>query len=222
LEQKEINAWIPNFGQFIPEREGFIYNKELNRYECQRGNHALLPFKNARTDSKGYTRHIYRSNESVCKNCPHKTECCGEKTKFKKIEQSEHYDIYMKNHEKRLKNERYTARMSRLRSAAVEPVLRTLLNFTGMKRVNARGIAAAEKHVLMASLCYNLKKNVKIQAPQCRSSSNKSAGEHRESCEKYFRYVFRLFRLVFSPNKPLFFRSQKFAAKTCPRLNRRI
>ena len=52
----------------------------------------------------------------------------------------------------------YASRMSRLRSATVEPVLGTLINFTGMKRVNARGIAAAEKHVLMASLCYNLKK----------------------------------------------------------------
>jgi len=163
LEQTGINAWIPNFGQFTPEREGFIYNKELNRYECQRGNRALLPFKNVRTDSKGYTRHIYRSNESVCKNCPHKTACCGEKTKFKKIEQSEHYELYMKNHEKRTKNERYAARMSRLRSATVEPVLGTLINFMGMKRVNARGIAQAEKHVLMASLCYNLKKMLKFK-----------------------------------------------------------
>jgi len=53
--------------------------------------------------------------------------------------------------------------MSRLRSATVEPVLGTLINFTGMKRVNARGIAAAEKHVLMASLCYNLKKLLKFK-----------------------------------------------------------
>jgi len=85
LERQGINAWIPNFGQFTPEREGFIYNKELNRYECQRGNRAILPFKNARTDGKGYIRHIYRSNESVCKSCPHKSECCGEKTKFKRV-----------------------------------------------------------------------------------------------------------------------------------------
>jgi len=163
LEQQGINAWIPNFGQFTPEREGFIYNKALNQYECQRGNRAILPFKNARTDGKGYTRHVYRSNESVCKNCPHKTECCGEKTKFKKIEQSEHYDIYMRNHEKRKKHKQYAACMSRLRSATVEPVLGTLINFTGMKRVNARGIAAAERHVLMASLCYNLKKMLKFK-----------------------------------------------------------
>jgi transposase len=171
LEQKAINAWIPNFGQFVSERAGFIYNKALNQYECQRGNRALLPFKNARTDRKGYTRHIYRSNESVCKNCEHKIACCGEKTKFKKIEQSEHYDLYMKNHEKRIKNERYATRMSRLRSATVEPVLGTLINFSGMKRVNARGIAGAEKHVLMASLCYNLKKMLKFKPRNIESAA---------------------------------------------------
>jgi hypothetical protein len=36
----------------------------------------------------------------------------------------------------------------------VEPVLGTLVNFTGMKRINARGIDAANKHVLMASIAY--------------------------------------------------------------------
>jgi hypothetical protein len=193
LEQKGLNAWIPNFGQFVPEREGFIYNKELNQYECQRGNRALLPFKNARTDKKGYTRHIYRSNESVCKNCPHKTQCCGEKTKFKKIEQSEHYDIYMKNHEKRLKNERYTARMSRLRSATVEPVLGTLINFGGMKRVNARGIAAAEKHVLMASLCYNLKKLLKFKPHNVKVAAIKIQVNIEKLVEKFSDTFFACF-----------------------------
>ena len=163
LDSKGISAWIPNFGQFTPEREGFIYNKELNRYECQRGNKALLPFKNARTDKNGYTRHIYRSCESVCKNCEYKEVCCGEKTKFKKIEQSEHYDLYMKNHIKRAQNEQYAKRMSQLRSSTVEPVLGTLINFMGMKKVNTRGMAQAEKHVLMASLCYNLKKLLKYK-----------------------------------------------------------
>jgi transposase len=28
LEDKNIDAWIPNFGQYKPERAGFIYNKE--------------------------------------------------------------------------------------------------------------------------------------------------------------------------------------------------
>jgi len=214
LEQKNINAWIPNFGQFIPERKGFIYNKELNQYECQRGNRAILPFKNARTDSKGYTRHIYRSNESVCKNCPHKTECCGEKTKFKKIEQSEHYDIYMKNHEKRIKNERYATRMSRLRSATVEPVLGTLINFLGMKRVNARGIAAAEKHVLMASLCYNLKKLLKFKPRNIEAVTIKMQARIENLVENFSDMFFACFGSFLAEISPLFFCPQKLAKKT--------
>jgi transposase len=162
LEEEGIDAWIPNFGQFTPQREGFIYNKEKNRYECQRGNKAIIPFKKTHTDKRGYTRHVFRGSESVCRNCPFIAACCGEKTKFKRIEHTEHHDIYMKNHEKRTQNERYAKYMSRLRSATVEPVLGTLINFLNMKRVNTRGIDMANKHVLMAALTYNLKKYIKF------------------------------------------------------------
>jgi transposase len=171
LTEKKLEYWIPNFGQFTPEREGFIYNNELNQYECQRGNRAILPFKNARTDKKGYTRHCYRSSESVCRKCEHKSECCGEKTKFKKIERSEHYDLYMKNHEKRVKNENYAKRMSRLRSSTVEPVLGTLLNFRALRKTNTRGIAGAGKHIIMAALCYNLKKMLKFKPKETESAA---------------------------------------------------
>jgi hypothetical protein len=37
------------------------------------------------------------------------------------------------------------------------------INFLNMKRVNTRGIRQANKHVLMAALCYNLKKYMKFQ-----------------------------------------------------------
>lgn len=45
---------------------------------------------------------------------------------------------------------------------AGRPVLGTLLNFMGMRRVNTRGIKQANKHVLMASICYNMKKYLKF------------------------------------------------------------
>ena len=48
--------------------------------------------------------------------------------------------------------------MVRVRSKTVEPVIGTLVNFTNMKRVITRGIKNANKHVLMVSLTYNLKK----------------------------------------------------------------
>ncbi|MBM6497736.1 IS1182 family transposase, partial [Flavobacterium macrobrachii] len=34
LHQKNINAYIPNFGQYKPEREGFTFHKEENYYQC--------------------------------------------------------------------------------------------------------------------------------------------------------------------------------------------
>ena len=51
--------------------------------------------------------------------------------------------------------------MKRLRQATVEPVLGTLVNFLGMRRVNTRGISLANKCLLMAAVCYNLKRLLK-------------------------------------------------------------
>ena len=107
---------------------------------------------------------IYRSSEKDCKNCPFKSECCGAKSKFKKISHNEYYHQYQRQHNKLTSNEKYAKRMSRLRSSTVEPVLGTLLNFMGMNKIYTRGIEQAEKHVLMASLCYNLKKMLKFRS----------------------------------------------------------
>ena len=71
LETTEIDAWIPNFGQYVPEREGFIFNKDKNQYECQKegGNRAILVYKGIKTDSKNYQKNQYRSSEKDCKDC---------------------------------------------------------------------------------------------------------------------------------------------------------
>ncbi len=156
IEDHHIDAYIPNFGLYINDREGFIYNKELNQYECQRGNRAILRFKGDRIDRQGYLKKSYRSSETDCKNCPLREACIGKTTKFKKIEDNIHKPLYEKMHHKM--QTAYAKRMSRIRSKTVEPVLGTLINFLNMKRVNTRGIKQANKHVMMAALCYNLKK----------------------------------------------------------------
>ena len=53
--RKNINAYIPNFGQYKSEREGFIYHKEENYYQCTKpeGKQAKLLFKGEKMDSKG-------------------------------------------------------------------------------------------------------------------------------------------------------------------------
>jgi transposase len=164
LHKKNIDAYIPNFGQYKPEREGFIFNKELHQYECikQGGNHAILLFKGEKTDSKGYTKRTYRSSESDCKQCPLREQCCGKTTKYKKIDNSIHKEHYDRMHQKLTQNPHYAKKMVRVRSKTVEPVIGTLVNFTNMKRVNTRGIRNANKHVLMASLTYNLKKYLRF------------------------------------------------------------
>jgi len=56
----------------------------------------------------------------------------------------------------------YAKRIMKRRSSTVEPVLGTLINFLNMKRINTRGTQQANKHVLMAAACYNLKKYLKF------------------------------------------------------------
>jgi transposase len=204
LEEQQINGWIPNFGQYKPERESFIYNKELDQYECQRGNKAILPFKGIRQRGDGYDCSQYRSSESVCKNCPLCKECCGEKTKFKKLSHSIHKDYYDRMHKKLTENEAYAQRMSRLRSATVEPVLGTLINFLNMKRVNARGIELANKHVLMAALTYNLKKYLKFVSKKVTSNAVALQIEVEISIKTTFSVYFSFLRLIFRQYKLAF------------------
>ena len=200
LEEKEIDAWIPNFGQYKSERDGFLFNKDKDQYECQRGNKAVLPYKNTRLD-RGYNKLIYRSSEKECKNCLLRKECCGEKSKFKKITHSEYYQEYQRQHNKLTKNEKYAKQMSRLRSATVEPVLGTLLNFTGMKKIYARGMEQAEKHVLMASLCYNLKKMMKFRTLKTQIHVNYAQiTDNLQGLSYYLFFVFT--RVIFSQFKP--------------------
>ena len=70
--------------------------------------------------------------------------------------------LYDKIHEKLTQNKAYQRRLVKRRSSTVEPVLGTLINFFNMKRINSRGMAQENKHVLMSSLSYNLKKYLRF------------------------------------------------------------
>lgn len=180
---RECSAF-PNFGQYRPEREGFEYVKgntgEEDYYRCVKkgGNRALLPFKKILTDTKGYHKRSFRSSEKDCRDCPLRLECCGKTTKFKKIEVSIHKPLYDQMHEKLTKDKNYTRLLVKRRSSTVEPVLGTLINFMGMKRVNTRGLKNANKHslsrrcgILMSALSYNLKKFLKYPSGKIKAEA---------------------------------------------------
>jgi transposase len=177
-EFNKIDAYIPNHGQYKASREGFIYNNELDRYECTRGNKAILPFRKIRTDSKGNISKVYRSNNSKCKDCALRKTCIG-KSDFKMVEHTIDKPYYDRMHLKM--QTPYAKKIMKIRSRTVEPVLGTLINFLNMKRVNTRGIDLATKHVLMAALCYNLKKYMKFKGNNSITVAEKVLSTYRTS-----------------------------------------
>jgi hypothetical protein len=52
-------------------------------------------------------------------------------------------------------------RLMKQRQSTAEPVIGTLVNYLGIKRVNTKGLAQANKCVTMAAVAYNLKKLIK-------------------------------------------------------------
>jgi Transposase DDE domain len=150
-------------GGALSGSEGFIYDEQNDWYTCP--NHKRLKGSGRIVDDgKGHPVKKYFSLQSDCKNCPLRKSCISDKAKVKKIQHS----IYKPELE-RAKARQQTAKakaMKRKRSSTVEPVWGTLINFTGMKRLNARGLAAANKMLILAATCYNLKKWLKFIAPK--------------------------------------------------------
>jgi len=159
LEAQNLTGYLPNFGKYKPQREGFIYNKEKDQYECQQGNKAILPYKSTSTDTLGFEKKSYRSSSKVCKNCPLRKQCIGQKATYKKIDDSIYKPEYDRMHQRMQSS--HAKHMMRLRSSTVEPVLGTLINFTGMRRIWTRGIKNADKSILCAGIAYNLKKYIR-------------------------------------------------------------
>jgi len=157
LEENNITGYIPNFGQYKHEREGFTYHKEGDYYTCTQNK--KVEFKKIK-DNNGYAMKEYRTTRKDCAHCPLRTTCIG-KSFEKSIRDTVDKPYYDKMHE-RLKTS-YARKMKKLRQSTVEPVLGTLINFLSMKRVNTRGIKLANKCMLMAAIAYNLKKMLKFK-----------------------------------------------------------
>jgi len=156
LEQNNITGYIPNFGQYKYEREGFTYHKEGDYYQCPQNK--KLVFKKIK-DNNGYPMREYRSSRKDCADCPLRSTCIG-KSFEKSIRETADKPYYDKMHV-RLQTG-YAKKMKKLRQSTVEPVLGTLINFLSMKRVNTRGIKQANKCMLMAAIAYNIKKMMKF------------------------------------------------------------
>jgi len=161
LEDNHITGYIPNIGTYKAKREGFNYDGENDCYICSKG--AQLKYIRTYVSIDGYHKKEYRSSSKDCSQCPLRKKCIG-KSQIKRITETVDKPLYDRMHERMQTNK--GRRMLKLRQSTAEPVLGTLINFLGMRRVNTRGIGLARKCLLMAATAYNLKKLLKFQSPK--------------------------------------------------------
>ena len=106
---------------------------------------------------------VYATGRKNCKWCPLRQECIGNGTEKR-------FNITAFRDEYEAVIERLDTRLGRVmkgkRQSTVEPVFGTLTQFMGMRKINTRGIANANKVMLMSAMAYNLKKYLKyIEKP---------------------------------------------------------
>lgn len=157
LEKRHITAYIPIHGQFIVEREGFTYDQEQDSFICSQGK--VLAFSRYFIDREYRLRKTYRASRKDCNQCPIREACLGKTAKEKKFDVTYFYHYYQRAYQRQISSKGQCYK--KLRQSKVEPVLGTLINFLGMRRLNARGKSAAHKVMLLAAVSYNLKKLLK-------------------------------------------------------------
>lgn len=156
LQELKVTGYIPNFGPYKLNREGFVYDKENDRYVCSQGKH--LNYKGLKKNHSPSKQ--YLSNSGDCKDCPLKGDCIG-KSNQKMITETLSKPLFDQM-EARTKS-RTGRKMRRVRHSTVEPVIGSLVNYFGMKRLNTRGLSKATKCMTMAAIAYNLKKLIKFK-----------------------------------------------------------
>jgi len=158
LEASKVTGYIPNRGTFNFEREGFVYHTEGDYYECANGKR--LTFRGTRLEA-GYFMKRYLVSRKECADCPLKKECSAYRKTLTQIRETIDKPYYDRMHIRM--QTRKASILMKLRQSTVEPVIGTLVNYQGMKRVNTKGLNQANKCLTMAAAAYNLKKMLKYQ-----------------------------------------------------------
>jgi Transposase and inactivated derivatives len=204
LEENNITGYIPNFGLYKDEHEGFTYFPEEDCYRCTQG--VVLPFKGIRTRSDCDKQvKQYWSLKSDCKDCPLKSNCAN-KRGIKMIEDTIDKPYYERMYQRLQGNT--GKRKRKVRSATVEPVLGTLLEFLGMRKVYTKGIELANKHVLMASTAYNLRKLMRFNGSDSVVQHMRNAS--RKLKQSVFMYYFSVTTILFYQQRMLLVEKDEF------------
>ena len=154
LQASGVTGYIPNRGQFNFERDdGFTFDIEGDYYQCRTGK--KLTYRTTHLTA-GYLMKYYSVSRKECPGCPWSQECAAYQKRTTVIRETidkPYYDImHIRMQTRKAKI------LMKLRQSTVEPVIGTLVNYLGIKRVNAKGLNQANKCITMAAVAYNLKK----------------------------------------------------------------
>jgi hypothetical protein len=158
LEDRGLTGYIPPHGKYKEKRPGFRYDAKSDSYTCIQGKR--LAFDRLVVDKQGNPKKRYMAKASDCTGCPIHEHCKGKKAKEKRLHHT-YYKAYYERMTNRLSS-RFGKRMMRLRSATVEPVLGSLINYFGLGQINTRSREAAAKVMFVAAMAYNLKKYLRF------------------------------------------------------------
>lgn len=150
----EIYIHIPN-KKGIAEKEGrftrdrFTYDSVNDCYRCPQGELRAQGHRNA---------WVYKSKQSVCKNCPLRPQCLKENATYKKLERGEH-EALVDQHREHMKG---TRPMMIKRSSYVEHPFGTLKHRAGMHHFLMRELEKCRGEFSLMALCYNLTRVLNI------------------------------------------------------------
>lgn len=157
LERRGITGWIPVFGKFKPDLEGFTYDLKTDSFTCQAGKN--LPFKTIEYNPDGKPMKAYWASRTVCMVCPWKTTCTPGRDSKRIVRtnyENEYQRAYKRQHSGRGR------RMKSLRQSTVEPVFGSLTQHYGLSKIPMLGISGAHKTMLMSAVAFNIKKYMKF------------------------------------------------------------
>jgi hypothetical protein len=141
LEQKGIKGFIPPHGGYKLERKGFTYNYQTDSYICSQG--TRLPFNKTFTDKEGNPKKRYMSKASDCKDCPFRKSCIPGTAREKRL----HHTYYKAEYDRMLDRLSTKAgkQAMRKRAATVEPVLGSLIEYYGLRKISVKKREGATK-----------------------------------------------------------------------------
>ena len=155
LEAQGLVSYIPPHGTYKGGPDGFTYNQEHDYYLCPRGK--IIPFKKVFYENRNNTKKKeYRASKKVCIACPLRSQCLGKTAQEKKFTITFYRPEYERNNTR--VNTKKGHYLKTKRQSTVEPVLGTLKEVMGLRKVNTIGIRQANKCMHLAATAYNLKK----------------------------------------------------------------